>query len=495
MQSELQVHANSVHFLCDVPKNTSSISSDNKSNAAPPAFPPSIILYLLWKPNTYPTPRSFADGPLSECVRQCLLANGEEAPDTELEDARTSPRTSPYSPRRQSFEQQLSVEAREEMRKKSDPLDAFVNLDYGNDGSKGRESASEIHGGIADSNLSEKYSQTQQQKNQKEQITKIYVVVDRISPSDMDESLNGFGELPSFPDIVSSSTSNESNKQVQPIRKPSQSTSTAQQQLNQQNNEIRTAEKLARAVASSSFLRSRIDGISIGITSDARAAPGLEACMDTVERGAKERRVAARSSVVKSVMRKMKKVGIVHDVNDDFCSGDESMRHFRRAQQILERVREQSPERSPIAIVAMQPDDLDSGDYHDHSHHHDHTEHVEKVLQCRVSTEWNGKGEHKTFSDRAMTDWRQAWCGGGSGENSNNESDGASNTNDGIRFRPKVPRISRRGREEVEEESDIDEPISTAMVIVFLAVMAAYTWSSYGDFLRLIFIGKQLEKS
>ncbi|KAL7534756.1 hypothetical protein ACHAXR_006062 [Thalassiosira sp. AJA248-18] len=497
MLSELQVrvHANSIRFLCDVASSgpSSAPGGASNSNIKPPAFPPSIILYLLWKPNTYPTPRSFADGPLSECVRRCLLANGDEAPGEELDDVRSSPRSSPYSPRRK----QLIMENNNQIPlNKCDPLGVFGKIEGADSGDS---SASGNNNGREESNASMRETQ---------QLTRIYVVIDRISPSDSDDSFDGVGELPNFPNLALSSSSYEDNKRiqsqkghstaaVQPGSETSQSQSNPpeqkkeqsptkeerqQQQLNQHNNEIKTAEQLARAVASSRFLRNRIDGISIGITSDARAAPGLEACMDTMERGAKERRMAARDRSVTS--KKIK--GGMHDFKDDLYHGDVSMQRFRRREQTLDRLREQSPERSPIAIVAMQPDDLEGVDHHDHSHHHhDHSEHGDihsKVLQCRVSTEWNGKGEYKTFSDRAMRDWRQAWFGAHEGSNDDNAGNRTgSRGNNGICVRPKVPRISSRGREEEEMEVEVDEPISTAMVVVFLAVLAVYVWNSYGD--------------
>ena len=112
-----------------------------------------------------------------------------------------------------------------------------------------------------------------------------------------------------------------------------------------------------------------------------------------------------------------------------------------------------------------------------------------------VSTEWNGKGEYKTFSDRAMGDWRKAWYGDSGGGVGDHRNDGTSakKGNNGISCRPKVPRISR-GKEEMGEEEDVDEPVSTVMVVVFLAVMAAYVWNSYGDLILSLLFGEVLEK-
>merc|ERR1711957_1081088 len=107
-------------------------------------------------------------------------------------------------------------------------------------------------------------------------------------------------------------------------------------------------------------------------------------------------------------------------------------------------------------------------------------------------------GEHKTFSDRAMRDWRQAWCDGhgeGDGDNIGSDRSGiAQRGSSGSNSRPKVPRISQ-GREKMEvKEFDVDEPISTVMVVVFLAVMAAYVWNSYGDLILSLLFGEVLEK-
>jgi len=414
-------------------------------------------------------------------------------------------------------------------------------------------------------------TKSQQPKKKKEQLTRIYVVVDLIPSSDTNDSFN---ELPNLPDLTHEENNNheeagmeqEEGVEIQPIRnEPSQTAgqgtttptkredgggaTTNNQQTKQQKiqpprsptkeekehrlhtshaSSIATAEQLARAVASSRFLRTRIDGISVGITSDARAAPGLEACMDAVERGAKERRVAGRDRGVRNLRREQQKKKrkqqqeqqqeqqqqkelqqkqVTGDDNDDFFSSsstqeDENMQQFQRKTKSLERLRDNSPERSPIAIVAMQPDDLEMVDgHHDHSHHHHHAHESEeeinsKILQCRVSTEWNGKGEYKTFSDRAMKHWREAWYGGSgfATGGSSSSSSGGIGTESGVTNnerssrKPKVPRISKRGnRDDYDEEETYDyadEPISTAMVIVFLAVMAAYVWNSYGDFIR-----------
>ena len=73
--------------------------------------------------------------------------------------------------------------------------------------------------------------------------------------------------------------------------------------------------------------------------------------------------------------------------------------------------------------------------------------------------------------------WRQAWkvsSAAAKGTASNGVYHG--------KTRPRVPRISRKEVEtEYEEESDIDEPVSTVMIIVLLGGILAYMWNLYGD--------------
>ena len=439
MLSELQVHAHSIQFLCDL-----------KKNGKKPSLPASIILYLRWKPNTYPTPLSFADGPLSECVRQCLIANGDDAPIDELQLVRSRPRQAPYSPRRQHNDE-LPAQTVESLKKISIPLPLLGP------------------GDLPFSKSTDALETKHEEGNENKQLTNIYVVVDRISPEP-----NGNNNLPDIPDL--SCMSYESIQRGEHSESLSKTSSTNQQQsqgqsqseeqreleqLKQHDNEMKVVKSLARAIASSRFLRNRIDGVTIGLTSDARAAPGLEGCMDTVARGAKERRRASISKQFEGV-------------------GEQG-----RREAALNRLREKSPERSPIAIVTCEPDDLESDHEHSHHHHHHDADTNNKILQSRIITEWNGKGDCESFVERAMSDWRQAWSVSSvadKGITSNGVYQG--------KTRPKVPRISRNEAEtEYEEECDIEEPVSTVMIIVLLGGIIAYMWNLYGDDIHSFLIG------
>ncbi|KAL3787398.1 hypothetical protein ACHAWO_003171 [Cyclotella atomus] len=391
IQSELQVHS-TLHILHDMGEETT----------------PSVILYVLWD-SELTRPKMFADR-LSDKVRECLLQSGVEVEMEELELAKCNP-VSTFSPRRQ-----LCDASADEVCLQSPSSLSFDEIE------------SRHH----------------------EQSIKIYVVVDKVaSLKDPDEDI---GELPNFPDLsapsyedglpqcrhgtnedLSNQTSNDSKQDNEKVH----STAELEQQkrLTQHKKDIQLAESLARAVASSRFLRNRIDGISIGITSDSRAAPGLEACMDAVARSSKERRV---TSITESQSSSM-------DANNNAS---------------LSRLRSRSPERSPISIVVCKPDDMD--DTNGHTHHH----HSCKLLQSRVTVEWNGKGDYNTFSDRAMQDWRRVWS-----TNVQNKSGEP---------KRRVPRLSRN---EYEDDGTLDEPVSTIMVAVFVIGVAWYLWNCYSDHL------------
>lgn len=117
--------------------------------------------------------------------------------------------------------------------------------------------------------------------------------------------------------------------------------------------ETKLAEKLAKHVASHSHLRSIFQGITIGIANHKRAAPGLDACLGVINHGARDRRRIGR------------------DV------------------------------KSHVGLIAMAPDDLLGLD------EEGETDAAQNVLQTRINTEWNGKGNLKSFGYRAHTMWRK----------------------------------------------------------------------------------------
>lgn len=115
---------------------------------------------------------------------------------------------------------------------------------------------------------------------------------------------------------------------------------------------VDTAERLARHVAQSRDFRSMVDGITVGIANNVRAAPGLEACVDAVLHGASHRRRRGASGA-----------------------------------------------KSNIGLVALHPDDLLG--LQDETV----TDAAQGVLQSRTCAEWNGNGDLLSFARRAHSGW------------------------------------------------------------------------------------------
>ncbi len=164
---------------------------------------------------------------------------------------------------------------------------------------------------------------------------------------------------------------------------------------------------------------------------------------------------------------------------------------------MLVHIRDKSPERSPVAIVAMHPQDLERvPDHRHHHHHHNQPNTSTNILQCRVSTEWNGNGECNSFTDRAMGDWREAWLehpvysdGGGDDNGIVNKAYCTRSSSRRFNSRPKVSRIWRGGGgggsiDDDYEEEQCNEPISTVMVIDFLVAVFSHVWYTYGDIIH-----------
>lgn len=123
--------------------------------------------------------------------------------------------------------------------------------------------------------------------------------------------------------------------------------------------QVNLAEELARKVAADPKLRHLCEGITVGVSNHERAAPGLEACVNAICIGEKDRRKE-------------------HEANPQKVSSTKSL----------------------MGVMAVHPDEclgLQSGDV---------TDAATDVLQSRVCAEWNGQGNLQTFSERARKSWR-----------------------------------------------------------------------------------------
>ena len=247
MLSEIEMHAQPNTFLCDLrggqqaednstqaTEETEEEDAASKEPGSPkPAFPPFVLLYVLWRPDMPSDPRTFVETSLLDAVNRIrehveIVSSLEEASATSALVRSASsgslvPAASP--PRRGS-------PARDE-----------------------RDKAGAHSSGSSPRN--QRQSEAEGPPRPK---ASLYLVVDRPVPWPSADD-----ETPS-PDS-GSSRSTESHA--------------AQEEL---------AERLARTVASHPVLRTCLEGITVGISNHERAAPALEACVEAVALGAPDRR-------------------------------------------------------------------------------------------------------------------------------------------------------------------------------------------------------------
>jgi hypothetical protein len=308
--SELETNGHSTVFLREhdhenetreTEESSSTTSDHNRSTAKFPSF---IILYVLWTPET--TARVFAEV-LMETIHQ-LEAAVDIMPSREprirtlssislssmaLTDAPSSPQREVKAMESPKYIHQETTTIKP---KESSPDRSSLDGHDGHSPTSGSSTKPNFDVG-----------------------SKVYLVVDRVCPP-----------LPA--EAVEDPEAKQRHFQVQ----------------------VDLAEHLARMVASHSKLRAVCEGITIGVANHDRAAPGLEACLDAVLVGAKDRRRVSANS--KSW------VGMVAADSDDF--------------------------------LGLQETDV--------------TDAASGVLQSRVCAEWNGMGTLPTFSKRAHRDWRIA---------------------------------------------------------------------------------------
>ena len=407
--SELEVNARSVLFLCDYRPDGSHFDDRDDSpnrNGSGADIPPHAILYLLWRPETYPSARSFAEGPLTDSLRKLVELRG------------------------------------------GDSAAAFDGAAVANGG--GSAVSSERQPGTN---------------------VRVYVVVDRLSatpcpvPTDDDgadldileesEEEGGGGDEVATAVVEGSGDGTAASRPDIALRRQLSEDALSRHHAV----ETRISEDFTKFVSSSRVLRPLVEGVSVGTTSEVRAAPGLEVCLAIVGRGAAERRRAARELRSPFFWRR-KSIGAAAD-------GEESV----------------EPSRSPVGVVAFHPDDLVGLDPEQEDHA------TQGILQSRTVTEWSGNGDYRCFADRAMKTWRERLGLEGAGvieEGCDGYTEKTGGTGSHQRAggrRKKVPRVRRVSRPDLEADVDSDD-MATAAIVVTIVTFITYMWGRYGDVIR-----------
>lgn len=147
----------------------------------------------------------------------------------------------------------------------------------------------------------------------------------------------------------------------------------------------KAVEELARSLASSKRLRSVLDGITLGVTNEARAAPALESILYSVTFGAAERR---------RLSKYIKK-------NDKVLPDSNSSSTYSNGQYTVHNDINPNLGRSSIHVVALSAEEMMGLDPVRE------TDAVQGILQTITLAEWNGNGNYKSFAERAHKAWKK----------------------------------------------------------------------------------------
>jgi hypothetical protein len=359
--SEVEIQAHSTLFLCDYyPSRYSNatttadadnstqetemedddLSDSHNNNDEDPEYdtqlPPFCLLYLLWKPDMDYTAEEYAEKVIVPVVVdqiQNIRVRGEtvQLVNSLLEQQKyifassSTPRRAccvgTISPSRNSFKETGSDEARSTRHQtetsESEPDDSSTN---------------------AIVQLDQPPQQQQRHELQRhQQQMSIYLVVDR---------------------LVASGPRQQQEHDTDPLEWtiPNDQFLQGQEQI---------IEELARKVATHEQLRGLCEGITVGVSNDMRAAPGLEACSNSFTIGTRDRRRFTQSQ----------------------SSNATSPRPSLSGRSLLGLITGE-----PEDLLGLKPNETDA---------------AQSVFQRRVSAEWKGLGTLTSFAERAHVQWKR----------------------------------------------------------------------------------------
>jgi len=226
--------------------------------------------------------------------------------------------------------------------------------------------------------------------------------------------------------------------------------------------QILISERLIRIVATDLDLRLRniIQGITVGLSSDFRAAPGLETCMDSVLVGDAERR---------------------------HFSYDKS----KKEMSIIRNGKALDPTKSCVGIFTEYPDDLTGLDSSGE------TDAVQSLLlHARSTGNWSGKGNVLNFAARAQKVWRELWDFDCLEVRNERDLKHIGNTHSILSSRRRKKNDKKDGSSSMhylpsQQLLQRTEQTADMMIACFLSFLAAFVWKHYHaeikHFLEIVF--------
>lgn len=445
MLSEIEQHGNAVLFMDDFDDNDevddSCESSDLKScnNGSTKTTSKNkniehIILYMIWHPNMYHSPKAFAQA-IEVDICKVLKYYGVKIPFFESESKQLlSPPNSPLPRQRRAKIKAAAQDSYNAYRPGSDTSNGSFYDDY------------------------DEYENV-----------RIHLVIDKISPKPQPimvhqvvsyENNVSFDEEEHGSDADDDDEYSDNNEDemlskdlMQNLREREETEKKALKQQQEEDEiemrrnaeeshhkvEINIAEKLARTLTMSKTLRNVLQGVTIGITTEIRAAPALEAVLKCVQYGMKERRRLARKFGTDDVLANIQ----MNKRKSQTSAAATAHSHELSPQEILQK--------SSITIIAQNPDVFIGLDPNGE------TDAVQGIIQSVTCAEWNSNGNYMSFAKIAQDYWRRLLLN--SDENKDSFGD-----REGI----------------MEDNTDFEEATSALIVGFFFCTIAIF-WFQYGE--------------
>ena len=294
-----------------------------------------------------------------------------------------------------------------------------------------QEESNNSNDGVLHSSVTSNLDDSQ---NGKIKRNRIYVIVDRLFISN---SLNQKISQESLVEPKLMDTGQEGNQKS--------SLGKEHDSISSNKSEIAIAETLAKYIAKSN-LRTTIEGVMVGVSSNLRAAPGLEACLNAVSFGEPERRGHTKTYQ-----------------KEDSNKND--------------------PKKSCIGIVTANAEQMMGLDV---SRETDAVQNL--TLHHLTCAEWSGYGDLNSFAARGQKMWRRQFAESFYDHDKNDEDFDdvdsmayavSSNVRKRFRKRNSFSQGNFRVHDHIDPQVEI---ISNIMVTVCLLIFWSHIWVTYGKF-------------